>query len=266
MRIPFLSGRDFTDADTDENAPLRFVVNETMARTMFPGENALGRHLIVGMQRVNKPGEIVGVVADIKHYGLQSPAKAMVYYPQGQLTFGFGTLVVRTAGDPHAMSRAVVVLVRQMDPDQAVADVRTMEEWMSRSLSTQRFTMSLLLGFAALAVFLAVFGISSMLRFAVSQRTHEIGIRVALGARSGQIRWAVARQGLVLTLLGAAIGLGAALASARVLKSLVFGIEAHDPVTIAGATTVLILAAGLASDWPARKAAQVDPVNALRSE
>jgi putative ABC transport system permease protein len=266
MRIPIRQGRDFTDADAAEGAPLRFIVNETLAKTMFPGENPLGQQLIVSMQRENKPSEIIGVVADTKHYGLQVPVRPMVYYPQGKLTFSFATLVIRTQQDPLQLAQPVLRLIRAIDPEQAVSEIRTMENWLERSVATQRFIIVLLTSFAVLAVLLAVIGIYSVLSFAVSQRTHEIGIRLALGALHGEVRWWIVRHGLLLACVGLVIGLAGALVTNGLLKTFVFEVELRDPLTLAGAALLLGLAALAASYIPALRATRVDPMEALRYE
>jgi putative ABC transport system permease protein len=266
MRIPIRQGRDFTDADAAEGAPLRFIVNETLAKTMFPGENPLGQQLIVSMQRENKPSEIIGVVADTKHYGLQVPVRPMVYYPQGKLTFSFATLVIRTQQDPLQLAQPVLRLIRAIDPEQAVSEIRTMENWLERSVATQRFIIVLLTSFAVLAVLLAVIGIYSVLSFAVSQRTHEIGIRMALGALHGEVRWWIVRHGLVLACVGLVIGLAGALVTNGLLKTFVFEVELRDPLTLAGAALLLGSAALAASYIPALRATRVDPMEALRYE
>jgi predicted permease len=266
MRIPVRQGRDFTDADAEETAPLRFVINETLAKTVFPGEDPLGKRLIVSMQRENKPGEIVGIVGDTKHYGLQVPVRSMVYYPQGKLNFSFASIVIRTQGDPMQLAQPVLSIIRSIDPEQAVSDVRTMENWLERSVATRKFIIVLLSSFAGLAVLLAVIGIYSVLSFVVTQRTHEIGVRLALGALPGEVRWWVVKHGLTLAGIGLVIGLAAAAVTNGLLEQFVFEVQLRDPLTMAGAAALLALAAGLASYVPARRATRVDPMEALRYE
>jgi predicted permease len=266
MRIPVRRGRDFVDADAQNSAPLRFMINETLANTMFPGEDPLGKRLIVDMQRENKPGEIIGVVADTKHYGLQVPVRSMVYYQQGKLTFSFASLVVRSQGDPLQLAQPILSIIRSIDPEQAVSDIRTMENWLERSVTTRRFIIVLLSSFAGLAVLLAVIGIYSVLSFVVTQRTHEIGVRLALGALPSEVRWWVVKHGLSLAGIGLAIGLAGAMVTNGLLEQFVFQVKVRDPLTMAGAGVLLALAAALASYVPGRRATRVDPMEALRYE
>ncbi len=266
MKIPIRRGRDFNDQDSQAEAPLRFVVNETLASTMFPGQDPIGQRLIVQMQRENKPSEIVGVVGDIRHYGLQIPTRSMVYYPEGKMTFGFSSLVVRTQSEPMQLTRPVLQIIHSLDPEQPVSEIRPMTAWLERSVATQRFIMMLLASFAGLAVLLAVIGIYSVLAFVVTQRTHEIGIRLALGAAPSDMRWSIVRNGLVLASIGLVIGLCGAAITNGLLQSFVYGVGLRDPLTLGGAAFLLIAAAACASYLPARRATQVDPMEALRFE
>ena len=225
MNIPLRRGRTFTENDNDPKTPLRFVVNETMARQMFPNEDAIGRRLVVQMRNENPPGEIIGVVGDIRHGSLADKVRPMVYYPQAHLSFGFGTLVVHTSVDPLSLSRPVAGVVRELDPELPVSEVGTMQRWVDESLSRTKFQTGLLAVFAALALALALLGIYGVMSYGVAQRTHEIGVRMALGAERGHITRMILWRGFTLTFIGLALGLAGAFALGRYLETLLFEIR-----------------------------------------
>jgi putative ABC transport system permease protein len=267
MGIPLLRGRDFTDHDDMRSAPV-IIVNETLARRFFPDGNAIGRHILPGFSMTGqyKLREIVGVVGDVKHQGLRGGAVPEFYFAQAQMPVTSMTLVVRTAGDPHALVAFVRSEVRAMDANAPVFGVLTAEGYLSRSVASTRFNMTLLATFAALALVMTAVGLYGVISFSVSQSTREIGIRVALGAQGRDALRLVMGRGMTLTLAGVVSGLAAALGLTRVMASLLFGVGATDPATFAGVALLLVAVAALACYVPARRATKVDPMVALRYE
>jgi putative ABC transport system permease protein len=214
---------------------------------------------------------VVGVVAHTKHEGLDAENRLQVYFPMGQmLTLGFGgsnmALAVRTTGDPRQSLGAVRGAIQGLDPDVPIAGIATMEENISNSMGQRRFSMLLLVLFAALALTLASIGIYGVMSFAVTQRSHELGVRMTLGATRQDVLRLVMRNGMVLVLVGAGIGALGSLALKRVIQSQLFGVSAADPVTWVAVTTTLLGVAALATLIPAMRATRVDPVAALREE
>jgi len=259
--IALRQGRLF-DLHDDLDAKRVAIVNETMVRKQFPRENPVGRHLILG----GKPVEIVGVVADAKLYGLDAPIEPAMYVPHMQHPAGSMGVVVRTEGDPAAMASTVRHEVLRLDPEQPVSNLRTMEQVLSDSLMLRRVSMLMLTVFASLALTLATVGIYGLTAYSVSRRTHEIGLRVALGASRQQILRLVVGRGLATSVIGAALGLAAALMLTRGLSGMLFGVTATDPLVFAGVPLVLIAVSLLANYLPARKATRIDPLVALRYE
>jgi len=265
MGIPLLQGRTFDDRElTDESHVV--VINETMARDYFPGEDPIGKRVTIDMKDENVPSKIIGVVRDARYVGLDTAVRPMTYWPYPELVYSGMTLVVRTEGEPLALAEAVRREVLAIDNDQPIADVRTMEAWVSDSVSKARFSTMLLGIFAGVALLLAAVGIFGVMSYAVSERTHEIGLRMALGAQTSDVLALVVRQGMVLALIGVGIGLGAAFVLTRVLASLLYGVSATDPLTFAAIAVLLASVALLACYLPARRAAKVDPMVALRYE
>jgi len=258
--IALRRGRLFDQHD-DLDAKWVALVNEAMVRKHFAHENPLGQHLVMG-----KPTEIVGVVADAKLYGLDAPVEPAVYVPHMQHPGGSMGVVVRTEGDPAAMAPAVRREVLKLDPEQPISDVRTMEKVLSDSLMLRRVSMLLIAVFASLALTLATVGIYGLTAYSVSRRTHEIGLRVALGASQPQILRLVVGRGLVTSLVGAGIGVATAFALTRFLAGMLYGVSATDPLVFAGVPLLLIAVSALASYVPARKATRIDPLIALRYE
>jgi predicted permease len=263
--IPLVRGRNFTGIE-DSQAKHVIIISESLARQYFPGEDPLGKHISVAMFDNPNPTEIIGVVGDVRYDSLTDQAEPTVYFPHPELTYEFMTLVIRTTGDPAAIAPAVRDELREMDPNQPVSDVRTMAQVMADTLGRARFNTLLLSLFAGLATLLAGVGIFGVMNYSVTVRTREIGIRVALGAQRSQVLMLILRQGLLLTLIGIGIGLAGALALTRVMSSLLFGVEATDPLTFAAIVVLLTVVSIIACYLPARRATRVDPVTALRYE
>ena len=263
MRIPVLRGRDFTEQEVTGNAQV-VVINETLARNFFPDEDPLGRRLVIDFGN-QEEFEVVGVVGDVRHRALDGEVYQMMYVPT--LRIGGTNLVVRTSSaDPLALATAVRGEVAAVDKDQPVSGVRTLEEVVAGSVAQQRFRTLLLAVFAGVALLLAGVGIYGVIAYSVTHRTHEIGIRMALGAGAADILKMVVGQGMALALAGIAVGLLAALALTRVLSSLLFGVTATDALTFATVSLLIAAVALLACLLPARRATKVDPMIALRYE
>jgi putative ABC transport system permease protein len=264
LGIPLVRGRTLSDRDGPE-APSVFVVNETMARRFFPNEDPLGKRIRLGYSDVW--GEIVGIVGDVKHFSLDAEVKEEAYSPYYQAPFWLDmTLVVRTTVDPMSIANAVRNEILGLDKDQPVTRIRTMEAVVAGSVAQPRFRTLLLGVFAVMALSLAAIGIYGVISYAVTQRTREIGIRIALGARRRDVLRLVVGQGMAPAIVGLGIGLIGAFALTRLMKDLLFVVRADDPATFALVAFLLAAAALLACYIPARRAAKVDPMIALRSE
>ncbi|MCG3160998.1 MAG: Macrolide export ATP-binding/permease protein MacB [Acidobacteria bacterium] len=242
------------------------VVNEAFAEKNFPGEDPLGKRVVIHMKNDNQPCEIIGVVGDSKHMNLDAEVKPMSYWPHPELTYSGMTFVIRTKGEPTAVANAARNVIRALDPEQPVADVRTMESLIGTSVARARFNTLLLTIFAVVALLLASLGIYGVMAYSVAQRTHEIGVRMALGARAGDVLRLVVRRGMALALGGVAIGVIASFALTRLMTTLLFNVSATDPLTFIGIPLLLSLVSLLACLIPARRAAKVDPMVALRYE
>jgi putative ABC transport system permease protein len=259
LGIPFLRGRNFTEQEVRQGAEV-VIITDLLARQVFPNEEPLGKRLIMAS---GYKFEIIGIVGDIRHRALELPPLAAMYMPAYP---GSTNLVIRSKGDPTSLAAAVRKEVLQIDPNQPVANVRTMEQWLERAVAGPRYRTTLLGLFALVALALASTGIYGVMSYSVSQRTHEIGVRMALGARRLDVMRLVVRQGMTLVIVGVALGLGGAFALTRLMASLLFGITAKDPFTFVAVSALLTLIAFVACYLPARRATKVDPLVALRYE
>ena len=275
--VPLLRGRDFAASDTEGGPPVALITQAAVKR-FFPGEDPIGRTVHLG-----KPGDvptqgsarlaadltIVGVVGDMRNEGLKeppSPQLLALYRQLPTVNVGFKDLIVRTARKPTSVAPVVADHLRRLDPDIPLSEVDGVREIVLRQTSNTRFTTTLLGLFAALGTVLALVGVYGVISYAVAQRTHEIGVRMALGARRREIVWLILRPGIALGLLGAGAGLAGSVAARRVLASFLFGISPLDPATFVAAAGLLLLAVGAACAVPALRASRVDPMIALRYE
>ncbi|MCU1273165.1 MAG: hypothetical protein JWO48_596, partial [Bryobacterales bacterium] len=265
MNIPVLAGRTFNVQEATEDRHV-IVINETLARKYFQGENPLGKRLLVSMKAVAEPTEVIGVVGDAKYDKLEGEPRAMIYWAHPQLGYSGMTIIARTAGEPMSLAPAAQRVIQSIDPDQPVSDVRTMESWIGNSVARARFGTVLLALFGVVALMLAAIGIYGVISYSVTQRTHEIGIRMALGAKPGDVLRMVIKQGMAVSVLGIALGIVGAFAATRVLASMLYEVAPTDPLTFVSIPLLLSLVALLASYIPARRATKVDPMEALRYE
>jgi putative ABC transport system permease protein len=263
LHIPVLKGRVFTDADTKDVQKVA-VINHTMARTVFGDQDAIGKRIVIGADK--NASEIVGIVGDVRHTSLESKPKPEMYVTYQQAPAGFYTLAVRTKLEPASMVGAVRNEVFAIDKDQPVSAVKTMSEMRSESLASLRFNTVALSIFAGLGLILAAVGIYGVMAYSVGQRTHEIGIRMALGAQPGAVMRLILGQGMLLVLIGVALGLALSFGVPRIMASFLYGVTATDPATFVFVALVLSLVALLANYIPARRATKVDPILALREE
>ncbi|HEV2687991.1 MAG TPA: ADOP family duplicated permease, partial [Bryobacteraceae bacterium] len=266
MEIPLLRGRLFNDQDIATN-PRVIIVDEFMARELWPNQDAIGKRIHSGGLESKSPWQtVVGVVGRVKQYALDSDSRIAYYIPHTQNPSRALTVVLRSGSDPAALTASVKKEIREIDPDLPVYQIRTMTNRVDESLARRRFTMSLLGIFAAVALVLAAVGIYGVMAYLVNQGTREIGIRIALGATQPGILGLVVRQGMTLALTGVASGLAGAFVLTRFLRSLLFGVNATDPITFVGMSLLLAAIALLASYIPARRAARIDPMVSLRCE
>ena len=262
MGIQLVRGRVFSARD-DEKGPPVAIINETMARRFWPNEDPVGRRLTSygGISR-----EIVGIVRDVKNRDLAENAGPQLYTPYVQRPWPFLAVVARTTGDPVGLAATLRQAVAAVDPDLAAADVRTIDDYLAKSVATPRFNATLIAGFAILALFLAGCGLYGVMSYAVVQRSREIGIRMALGAQPGDVRGMVVSQAMKMGLAGLIVGLAGAFTASRLLGSLLFGIGPSDPPTFAVVCGLLLGVVLVAAYVPARRATRVDPMVALRAE
>ncbi|HEX5706322.1 MAG TPA: ABC transporter permease [Pyrinomonadaceae bacterium] len=267
MRIPVRSGRAFDERDRADAPPV-CIINENFARRHFGGEDPVGQRITTDETPDERPREIVGVVGDVRHGGLEEETSPEYYVPLAQRPVPRVTLMARTSGggDPSALVPSLRGIIRQVDKEIPLYRIHTMEELLSDSVARRRFSMMLLGGFALVALLLAGLGIYGVMSYSVAQRTHEIGIRMALGAQARDVLKMVIGQGMLLAGGGVLAGLVAAVILTRVMSSLLYGVSATDPMTFGGVAAVLTFVALLSCYLPARRATKVDPMVALRYE
>jgi predicted permease len=263
LGVPLLAGRGFNRLD-HYDAPRVALVNQAAARQYWSGESPLGDYLSVDGE--DERWQVVGVIGDVRQHGLDDDPVAALYLPLAQNGLLGGRLVVRTAGDPMALAETVRQAVHQVDSRQPVAQLRSLEEMRRLSVGPPRFTTTLLALFAVLALAVTVAGIAGIVAFSVSERTHEIGVRMALGADRGRVLALVLGQGMTLVASGLALGVIGALAVTRVLSGLLYGVEPDDPTTLLSVALLLVLVGALTCLLPARRATAIDPLAALRDE
>jgi len=264
MGVPVLRGRVFDGRESGPGAR-RVIVNQALAQKYFPGEDPIGKGIVVNWDD-DKADEIVGVVGDVRHQDLETEARATIYWPPSRFTYPYMTIAIRTAGDPRSIVSPAVAALHDMDPNVAAADVQTMEEVIDTSVAQRRLTMLLLSIFAGLALVLAAVGIYGVIGYSVSQRTQEIGIRMALGAPRANVLRMVVGQAMGLAVIGVGVGAVGAWLLTRLMQKLLFGVTPSDPLTFAAVSALLALVAALAAAVPGLRATRVDPVIALRSE
>ncbi|HKP81768.1 MAG TPA: ABC transporter permease [Pyrinomonadaceae bacterium] len=263
MGIPLLRGRTFGTQD-QLNTPMALVINQMMANRFWPNQDPLGKQ--IKFVEDNSVGTVVGVVGDAKHFLVEEEQRPQLYAPFSQDPGIFATLVMRTSVEPMSLAEQVRQAVWKVDPDQPMWKIRTVESLIDRSVADRKFLMALMGIFAGLALVLTVLGLYGVITYLVNQRTQEIGIRMALGAQVGHILKMVLKQGMLLVLIGVALGLGASWILTRWLASLLFQVSATDPIAFIGISLLLIAVALLACYLPARRATRVDPLKALRYE
>jgi putative ABC transport system permease protein len=264
MAIPVIAGRTFTDSDNRQSPPA-ILINQTLARRFWPGASALGGRIAID-QNGGKVAEIVGVVGDVKPARIDGEDWPTIYSPYAQAPMGAMTVTVRTSGAPMALASALLREIHQLDPDQPVAEVRPMEEVVDQAVSGARFNTQLLGVFACVAFLLAAVGIYGVISYDVTERTNEIGIRMALGAQPADVLKLVMGQGARLAVYGIAAGLLGAAALTRLMGAMLFGVSPTDARTFALISFLLVIVALGASYLPSRRAMALDPVTALRHE
>jgi putative ABC transport system permease protein len=263
LGIPLLSGRNFDRRDRPDSTKV-VILNQSIALRHWHNQDPVGRR--ISFDNGKTWTEIIGVIGDVREHGLDQPANDLLYLPFAQYPQNGPALMARTQGDPMAVARAVVQRLYEVDPNQPAGRIQSLEQYRADSIAAPRLTANLLGLFALLALAIAAAGIGGVMALAVSQRTHEIGVRMAIGARPAEIVRMILSQGMGLALVGVAIGLAGAFTLTRSVKSLLFGVTPNDPATFVSVAAVLAAAALVACYLPARRAARVDPLRALRTE
>jgi putative ABC transport system permease protein len=267
MGIPIVRGRDFTDQDNGDSKDV-VIISEKTAQQFWPGQDPIGKRLKPGSSTSSSPWrEVIGIVKDVRQNDFVASPKRQMYFTYRQLkSIAANALVVRTNIEPMSLAAPVRNAIWSVDKDQTVADIDTMDHIVAGAVARQRFSMLLLGLFAGLALLLASIGIYGVMSYSVAQRTREIGIRIALGARRADVLQMTVKQALKLVSIGMLIGLVAAFLLTRVMATLLYGISATDPITFIGISVVLLTVAILASYVPALRATKVDPITALRAQ
>ncbi len=268
MHVPLLRGRNFASYDRP-NSPRAIIVNETMARQRWPGQEAVGRVLWVGCgdSAPRVPAQVIGVAKDSKYGALDEDPTPFLYVSRLQVWWnGFFALILQTTDDPHALMEPLIKLVRTGGSNLRMYELRAFDDLLALSLWRVRWQAGLLGAFGLLALALSVIGLYGVIAYTVAQRTHEIGVRMALGAQKIDVHWMVLARGLRLTAVGIIIGLLLSAIATRFLRSFLYGVSPLDPIAFAGAALVWLLIAMLASYIPAQRAAHVDPAISLRYE
>jgi putative ABC transport system permease protein len=265
MGIPLLQGRNFNEQDAHSTTQVA-MVNEAMVRTVFPGQDPIGKYILnygPGLDKV----QIIGVIGNVRHVGLETAPRPEVYLPFGVAHWPSVFMVVRSkTSDPLALSGTAQNVVASVDKNIPLANLRTMEDVIATSVQSRRFVMLLLSIFAGLAMLLAAIGLYGVMSYAVSQRSHEIGIRMALGARKNDVLKLVISQGMGLVVLGVVLGAIASIALTRLMSGLVYGVSTADPFVFSAVVILLGSVALAANYFPARRAVKIDPMVALRYE
>jgi putative ABC transport system permease protein len=262
--IPVVRGRNFSDTDRVDSTPV-MLVSSAFAAKYFPGEDAIGQHVRAGNGK-DTWNEIVGIVGDVRQYGLDQDVSAQMYVPYTQNPFGSMRLIARVVGDPASYTKAITESVREIDADQPMGQISTLEEVIAGSLASQRFSALLVLAFAASALVLAAVGLYGTVAYTVSQATQEIGIRKALGAQARDLLRQVLMGGVRLAAMGLGIGVVMALLMGRAIGSFLFGVESYDPTVLFTVAILLLAVATVATLVPAWRASRIDPMVALRHE
>ncbi len=265
MHIPLKRGRLYTPQEVAEMRHV-VVVNETFAREIFAGQDPIGQRVTISMKDDNQPCEIIGVVGDNKHKGLDSEVEPMAFWPHAELAYPSMTLTVRTRGDGASVAGAVRNVIHQLDRDQPIGQVAMMDTLMSRSVARAKFNSMLLAIFSIVALVMAAVGIYGVMSYAVLQRTHEIGVRMALGAQRSDVLKLILKQGIVLAITGVLVGLGGSFGLTRIISTLLFDVAATDKTTFAAVASGLFAITFVASYLPAWRATRVNPLDALHYE
>ena len=265
MQIPLIRGRIYTQSEVAE-AKRVVLISETLAKTYFPNEDPIGKRLVIDMRDPNPPTQIIGIVGDVKHESLDAKIEPAVYWPHSELPISFMTLVIRVKGNLVSAIPTINKAIRPIDPQLAFSEFRTLEETMGDSYAKNQFNMVLLFILSVVAVTLAMIGIYGVMSHSVAQRTQEMGIRMALGARAEDVLKLILKQGGKLIAIGTIIGLAGGLAVTTLMESLLFGTSSSDPKTFAFVTLTIVFVAFAACWIPARRASKVDPITALHYE